>query len=163
MLTQYTSYDEIRAALGVAEEEIPDDVLSLPKYELELGFELDELAPDADPTLNAHFLTLIDSVATPSPSVDQTRYVSIMKVYATYSVARQLLKTLPMFAPQGIRDAKTGVDRIADPYAQTLAGVASFYEQMRTRLLAAYLELFPSATVEADVEFVPLLATGLAS
>src|SRR4051812_18526952 len=99
MLTQYAAYDEIRAALGVAEEEITDTVLSLPNYELMLQFELEELGTFS-PTIDATYQTLIDSVATPSPTTDERRFVNIMRVFSTYSVARQLTKSVAMFAPK---------------------------------------------------------------
>lgn len=161
MLTQYTTYDEIRAALGVAQEEIEDEVLELPNYERMLVFDLEDIGT-FDPTLQAQYLTLIDSDATPSPTVDEQRFVSIMKVFCTYSVAKQLLVTLPMFAPQQIKESKTELVRISDPYKDAKAGVTSFYEQVRARLLAAYKVLYPSAGGEtARSADAFLVATGL--
>lgn len=160
MLTQYASYDEIRSALGVAEEEIPDDVLKQSIFEQVLGFNLGGIG-DFTPTMQAHFLDLIDTTVTPSPTVSESRYVSILKVYATYVVARHLLLTLDMFAPQTIKDSKTEMVRIADPYKDVKAGVETFYQQMRALLLAAYLVLYPSATPKNPVLFVALLAVGL--
>lgn len=162
MLTQYTSYDEIRAAIGVAQEEIEDDVLSLPNYELILGFDLDELG-DFTPTVQALFLALIDNTVTPSPTVNEARFVSIMQVYAPYVIARHLLRTLTMFAPKLIKDSKTEMDRMTDPYADTKVAVESFYQLMRTRLLAAYGVLYPSTTFAVIKTPVPLIAVGLAA
>jgi len=160
MLTSYTSFDEVRSAIGVAEEEITDDVLSQTIFELVLGFDLGDIGIFV-PTIQDHYLALIDTVATPAPSVDEGRFISILRVYATYVVARHLLRTLEMFAPQTIKDAKTELARVADPYADVKAGVEVFYQQMRARLLAAYLVLFPSATPNNAVSFSPLLAVGL--
>jgi len=97
MLTTYTAYDEIRAALGVAPEEITDDVLELPNYELVLSFDLEDMG-DFDPTIEATFLTLSNTTTTPSPSVDEQRFISIVKVYSAYVIARHLLNSLSMFA-----------------------------------------------------------------
>lgn len=162
MLTTYTTNDEIRAALGVAEEEIEDVVLALPNYELVLSFDLEDLGVFS-PTIEATFLTLIDTTATPSPSVNEARFVSILKVYAAYVIARHLLRTLAMFAPQTIKDSKTELQRVSDPYENVRAGVESFYQLMQVRLLKAFGVLFPSITLPTVPTLAPLTAVGLAA
>ena len=162
MLTQYTAYDDIRAALGVAPEEITDSVLALPNYELILEFDLEELGTFS-PTFRDQFLLLIDTVATPTPSVNESRFVSILRVYAAYVIAKHLLYSMEMFAPVTIKDAKTEMVRTTDPYKDTRAGVENFYQVMRARLLAAYLVLFPTDALTNRVPTVPMIAVGLAA
>lgn len=159
MLTAYTTYDEVRAALGVAEEEIPDAVLSLPNYELVLQFDLDELG-NFNPTMRDLFATV--TASTYAASVNEKRFASILQVYACYVIARHLLNSFEMFAPQIIKDSKTEMGRNADPYKDTRAGVELFYQQMRARLLAAYGVLFPLAAVPVRAPFFALIAVGLA-
>ena len=161
MLTQYTTYDDIRAAIGVAEEEIPDVVLALRNYEMVLQFELVDLLPKAVPTLDAYFLTLVVSTHTATP--DELRFIQMLQVFSAYVVARHLLLVLPMFAPVTVKDSKTELVRTTDPYSATKAGVASFYQLMRARVLAAYLVLFPSAVLDNPTVRHPLLAVGLGS
>lgn len=139
MLTQYTSYDEIRGALGVAEEEITDEVLALPIYEQILLFEL----YDMDPGMEAAFLAL----PTTSLSANQQRFKDLMQVFSAYVLAKQLLITLPMFGPQTIKDAKTELVRVNDPYKETREGVFGFYNLMKGRVLAAYQVLVPGAVL----------------
>lgn len=163
MLTQYTSYDEIRAALGVAPEEITNDVLSLPQYEMTLQFELDELGVDAagaplSPTLNDKFLALIDVDTTPNPTVDETRFVNIMKVFCSYSVAQQLCFSVTIFSPMIVKDAKTELVRIKDPYKDTKAGVTQFYQLMRARVLVAYKKLYPAVVEATPTTGISMLA-----
>lgn len=140
MLTEYTTYDDIRAALGVAPEEITDEVLALTSYEQILTFDLYALTPAIGP----YYLALSGTL-----SADQERFKDLMQVYATYVIAQHLLTSLPMFGPQNIKDAKTELQRVSDPYKGTRAGVISFYNLMRARLLAAYLVLVPGAPVAA--------------
>lgn len=161
MLTEFTSYDEIRAAIGVAQEEIPDVVLALPNYEYVLDFDLDEMGTFS-PTMIEEYRIVQALSTSPAPTVDEARFVSILKVYAAYVIARHLLNTLPMFAPQIIKDSKTELQR-QDPYEATRAGVESFYLLMRARLLAAYGILFPLATITPVANVPALLAVGLAS
>ena len=43
MLTEYTTYEEIRAVLGVADEELEDVVLAQPLFERQLILDLDDI------------------------------------------------------------------------------------------------------------------------
>ena len=43
-LTDYTSYDEVRAALGVSAEELEDETLQLDFYSISLTAELEDIA-----------------------------------------------------------------------------------------------------------------------
>jgi len=153
LLTQYTSYDDIRAALGVAPEEITDDVLGLTSYEQILTFDLYDITP----AIGSYYLALPGSGLT----ADQERFQDLMQVYAAYVIAQHLLTSLPMFGPQSIRDAKTEIQRISDPYKATREGVIAFYGLMRARLLAAYLVLVPAAPISSAAVFNPMAAIPL--
>jgi len=152
MLTDYTSYDDIRAALGVAPEEITDEVLALNSYEQILTFDLYDLTPAIGP----YYLALSGVL-----TADQERFKDLMQVYAAYVIAKHLLTSLPMFGPQSIKDAKTEIQRISDPYKATREGVLAFYELMRARLLAAYLVLVPSAPISSAAVFNVMAAIPL--
>jgi hypothetical protein len=156
MLTQYTAYDDIRAALGVAEEEIPDIILALPNYEQILTFDLYDLFP----TLGPAFLAL---AAQSTRTANEQRFVDLTQVYCSYVIAMQLLLTLTMFAPVKIKDAKTEMDRMNDPYAATRDGVQGFYNLMKARVLAAYAVLQPSIALPVSAILVPMLGVGIAA
>ena len=49
-ITDYAAYDEIRAVLGVSDEELEDATLALPMYEKLLNMELLDISEDL-PTL----------------------------------------------------------------------------------------------------------------
>lgn len=132
-LVEFTSYDDIRAALGVSEDEIVDATLSLPLYEYNLTSELEEVS-----------LTLIaDFVALPAiQSTTQRRFKEATVLFATYVVAKQLTTSLPLFSPKEISDGKAHTTRYAqDPYKATIASVLAQYEKGKARLATAYAAL----------------------
>lgn len=138
-LVNYTSYDSIRAALGVSSDEIRDEVLSLPIYDDHLSSDLEDINVGVDA-----MHTTVASLG--SPSEDQIRFLRYARLFATYSVAKALTNTLPMFGPKSVEDGKAKVDRFNDPYKATIKAVLGDFERWRSKLLAAYLALGESAT-----------------
>jgi hypothetical protein len=130
-LIEFTSYDDIRAALGVSSDEIEDATLSLPLYEYRLIAELEDIS-----------LTLISEfgdLAVDSLTDVQKRLKQSVIVFSTYSVAVQLTSSLPLFSPKEISDGKAHTTRYAlDPYKATTELVTAEYQTARTRLLSAY-------------------------
>jgi len=74
-----------------------------------------------------------------------------------------LLNSLSMFAPKTVKDSKTELERIVDPYKDVRAGVESFYLLMRARVLRAFGVLFPSVTLPTAATLAPLIAVGIAA
>ena len=102
-LLNYTTYDDIRAALGVSDEELEDGVLGLQLYEDSLSFELSDIHPDLDA-----LHTTLES--TPVLTSAQERFMAACRGFATYAVARSLTSTLPMFGPKSIEDGKARME-----------------------------------------------------
>ncbi len=130
-LTDFTSYAEIRSALGVSVDEIQDSELGLQLYELGLKVELKTLGS-----------TLISSytVAAATPSGSRTEeeedLVTAVRLFATYSVARQLTTSLPLFSPKEMGDNKALMVRYStDPYKEVVKAIKGKYEEYK-----AYLE-----------------------
>lgn len=130
-LLNYTTYDDIRAALGVSDEELEDGVLGLQLYEDHLSFELSDVHPD----LAALHISL---ESTPVLTSAQERFMAACRGFATYAVARSLTSTLPMFGPKSIEDGKARMERFADPYKATIEAVNKSYATWKARLEAAY-------------------------
>ena len=130
-LLNYTTYDDIRAALGVSDEELEDGVLGLQLYEDSLRFELDDVHPD----LVALHTTL---ESTPVLTSAQERFMASCRGFSTYAVARSLTSTLPMFGPKSVEDGKARMERFADPYKATIEAVNKSYTTWKARLEAAY-------------------------
>jgi len=130
-LTEYTSPDDIRAALGVTSDELPDATISLKLYEYGLTADLEEI----DSGLPAQFAE-VKAVST--PSAEQTRFLEATALFATYAVAKHLLTSLPLFAFKEVTDGKASDVRFAlDPYKATTERVEAKFAQAATRLKAA--------------------------
>lgn len=150
-LTDFTSLDDIRAALGVSIDEIEDATISLPLYENNLAVELDEISL----TLTADYATV---KASSSPSAAETRFLRIMQVFCSYVVARQLTVSLPLFSPKEITDGKASMVRHAQsPYKDTILEVKTQYETYKTRLQDAY-ELISSVAAPVSSPITQILA-----
>ncbi len=148
-LIDFTSYDDIRAALGVSSEEIEDTTLSLPLYELNLAAELEGVGE----TLVDLFKALPPDLLSWSPA--ERRLDRWTRLFATYSVARQLLGALPLFAPKEISDGKATEVRFAlDPYKATTKTVLEQWAAARTKLAETLAEATSTSTVAAPRQFL---------
>jgi hypothetical protein len=136
-LISATTFQDIRAALGVSEDEIDDATLSLDVYALNLEAEM----RDFGPTFFSDFQgVLLKALADRSAS--ETWFLQMTKLFATYAVANQLAASLPLFSPKEITDGKASVTRYAsNPYLDVIKAVSVQYNQARQRLETAYAGL----------------------
>ena len=161
-ITVYTTYADIRAILGVAEEEITDNVVGLTVYAIGLNLALESvlgtLAPDTEERDLAEHHVYIDALS--SPTDDQTKLLETIEIYATYIVADLLADSLPMSAPKTQTDGKSSLTRFSsqDTYNSVRAnikyGLAKYYAIINelfgvTPASAEYLKV-----VEPDVDVV---------
>ena len=130
MLTDYTAYADIRAALGVSDEDIADDTLALPLYEDSLTQDLEDLALTLPATYAA-------TKALSAPTAIEMRFLKACSLFATFSVAKQLTSALPLFAAKDVTDGKAAVGRFDNPYKDVIKSVNEQYDKQRTRLIAA--------------------------
>lgn len=156
-LTDYTTYAEVRAVLGVSTTELPDSILALSIYAMQATLALEDVYVDI-PTDYATISAL------PSKTVPQQRFVDLVKLYVPYRVAKELLTSLPMFSVKQLSDGRAEFQRQADVFADVRDGVDAAISSLRYRLAAAYKSLFPlnGVTVTAPTLTVTL-ATGLAT
>ena len=139
-LTDYTTYNDIRASLGVSDEDIDDTTLALTLYADALQTELEEINID----LPATFVTV---KAVGSPTDVQKRFLQASRLFATYAVARQLTGALSLFAAKQVSDSKATVERFADPYRDTIKSVNASFDKARTRLATALATMSSSTAV----------------
>ena len=144
-LTDFTSYNEVRSALGVNIDELQDSELSLELYELGLKVELK--------TLGASLISSYTTAkATPpgSRTEQEEDLFTAVRLFATYSVARQLTTSLPLFSPKEMGDNKALMVRYStDPYKEVIKGIKSKYEEYKEYLqtvFAAYNSTTRAAT-----------------
>lgn len=158
-ILDYTSYDEVRAVLGVSSTELPDLAISQPMYGSLLLLALE----DVDLSLPTLFSTL-SAIPADTITISQARLVTLVRLYAPHSVADKLLTSLPMFGIQSLTDGRAGFARQNDVsiYADVKVAVKLVLEEIRARLALAYLKLVnPAATSLAMPVLVFAAATGI--
>ena len=134
-LTDYTSCDDVRAALGVSDDEIDDATLSLPLYEFNLTIELADLGA----SLKADILAAKAIVTAGSAPETTEAFYQAAFLFCTYAVAHQATVSLPMFSPQEITDGQAAVSRYRqDPYKATIAKVDGQYSRFKSVLISTY-------------------------
>lgn len=147
MLTDFTTYAEVRAALGVSDEEASDVTLALPMYEEALKADLDDISLSLITTY-----TTVKTEVTPTDA--QKRFLASVHLFCTYSVAKHLTVTLPMFSPRSVEDGKARMERFNDPYLKTIERVEGEYGRWQSRLEAAFTTLGQSATARTARVFM---------
>ena len=131
LIIDCTTYDDIRAALGVSDEDLEDVTLELALYANSLQADLE----DIDINLPATYTTTKAIVA---PSAIEARFLQAANVFATFSVAKQLSSSLPLFAAKQVTDSKAGVSRFDNsPYKEVIASIDREYARARNRLAQA--------------------------
>lgn len=134
-LTSFTSYDEIRAVLGVSDEELENETLGLPLYLRQLQLQLSGISPG----LEAAYDTA--AALAGNGTVQQQKLVLVMQVFSAYAIARILLTSLSLFAPKRITDGKAEFERIADPYQDLRGEVNDYYDDLLGQLKDAANDL----------------------
>lgn len=130
-LTEYTSFNDIRAALGVSDDEIDDATLSLPLYSLNLASELD----DVSPTLQSSF-DAIREVAPADQTDNQKRLNRDVRLFATYAVAQHLTSSLPLFSPREFSDGKASFGRYQqNPYKDVIKAIDANYNKFKLKVI----------------------------
>lgn len=153
-LTDFATYDEIRAVLGVSDEELEDSTLALPMYLKILQMEFADMAE----TLESQYLTI---KASPAPTAVEQKFLDVVSVFSAYAISKNLLTSMPLFAPKRITDGRAETDRVTDPFEGVKSGVNSTYLTMRARVLIA-LGLI-GTPVPAATERTYFSAVGLAT
>lgn len=126
-LIDFASYDEIRAVLGVSDDELEDGTLALPMWLTMLRLELGDISEQLE---DRYMFTRAQSTPTPQ----EQKLLDVVSVFSAYAIAKHLLTSLPLFAPKRITDGRAEVDRVADPFESVRQGVNSNYDTLRGRL-----------------------------
>lgn len=145
MLTEYISYAEVRAVLGVSPKEIPDSVIGLDVYEQQFLLDMEDVDQGGGQALLE--FARITALDPGTRTADEARYLVITRLVAGYHVAQQLLGSISMFAPQTIQDGKAKLDRFDDPFDSLRNAVAASYAKLLQRLRSLLLILVPGAAV----------------
>ncbi len=157
-LVTYTSYETVRAVVGVADTEIPDDILALDLYEREVVESLDLL----NPALRVQY-----DVVLGVPLIDRTalqrRYASLISAYAAYKVGKTLAGgSIELFAPKKIQDGKGVAERVQDPFSQLRLDISATLTKWEGVLLRCLALIDPSQTVATRAAPAFMASVGLA-
>lgn len=128
-LSEFTTFGDVRAALGVTSDELEDATLSLRLYDFSLRADLDSISAQLIPT----FRSIAEEV---EPTEDEIRLHEMVQLFATYSVARHLTSSLPMFSFKEVTDGKASDVRSSESYKATIERVEGLYEAYRTQVVS---------------------------
>lgn len=140
-LLDYTTYDDIRAILGVSTDELEDGTISLSVYEFGLSSDIRSVSR----TLVADH-AIVAAIPESSWTDTQREFMEGMSLFCTFSVARQLLTSLPLFSPKELGDGKATQVRYSDnPYKEVIRRVEAGFDKYRLELEAVYAEIKSSS------------------
>ncbi len=151
MLTDYTTYNDLRAALGVSSTDLPDEVLSLNLYELILKQEFEAL----DLTIESTYITT-EGLTTPTAA--EMRFLAACDLFATYAVAKHLTASLPMFSFKQLTDGKAQGARFDNPYKDTVAYVKSQYDAAKSKLVEAFAAVGTTVTTTVSKSYFSIVS-----
>lgn len=133
-LTQYCELDEVRAALGVNNVELPDTVLNLPVYEIGLVRELSKVSA----SLPSVFQTLLVTPAA-TRTEQQQALLDSTRMFSVYASAKQVGVSLAALAPKDVSDGKASASRFPDsPYKDVLERLEQVYQQAKAHLVDTF-------------------------
>lgn len=156
-LIDYTTPSDIRALLGVSEDEISDATLSLEVYDAYLASELEDIGADLAATYST--VAVVPEAARTSA---QKKFYRLTRLFSSYAAAKQLTTSLPMFGPKDISDGKATVSRFADsPYRDVVKRITQEYDRLKSLLAEAFAGL--TSSTGTSTQRVYLGSTGLAT
>jgi hypothetical protein len=151
VITTYTTYDDVRAALGVSSDDLEDSTLALAIYDNYLTMELEEV----NINLPATFITTADI---DTPTAAQSRFLNAASMFATFALAKQLTTTLPLFAAKQETDSKASGTRFDNAYKDTIVSVGKEYSRVRNYLIQSLDTLNSSTTAKTPRTFFGVIS-----
>ncbi len=135
-LTDYTTYSEVRAAIGVSVDEVPDATLALPMYAEALLMDLEEI--DTVNDLPGDFATVAAKDIAARTDTEQ-KFFAAVGLYAPYSVVKLMASSLPLFSVKSLTDGKAGFSRDSTaPYKEALKAAVVQGEWFKNQLARRY-------------------------
>lgn len=153
--TDLTSTASIRAALGVSERELRDEVLLDPIYSVRLTEALYAMHAD----LFDDFVATA-AIAEEARTRTEQRFVDLVQTFSAYHVSAQCLGSVAMFAPQTIKDDRTEIQRNVDPYKNLRTDLPAALALLASSLRNVYSLINLGAVVTTPAR-INVLATTL--
>lgn len=133
-ILDFTDYESIRAVLGVDATYYTDETLDSRVYQDQLLLDMDAAHPQALEKFEE-----LEGGQNPTPA--QKRFLRAIRLFATYSVAKQLLPSLQFAVPRRESDNKASGDRFSDPLRETKREIKDLYDTAFTQLGSAVDDL----------------------
>lgn len=138
-ITDYTSYNEIRATTGLSSDEVPDTELAMEIYANTLELALNDVdltddAPGPGP-LTTRFIT-IAAIAEGSRTTLEQQLYNLTRLFSTYSVALEVVVSLSMKAPKTQTDSKASLVRFSpeSAYKDVIARIERLVGDIKTKI-----------------------------
>lgn len=136
-MQNYCLPDEVRAVLGVSDEELPNETLALGIYQIGLQESLLKVSP----TLQSKF-DAIRALSESARTGIQQKLHNRVRLFSTYAVARQAGLALGMLGPKALSDEKSSFSRFAgEPYKDVLGRIETELGKATTDVKEALAEL----------------------
>lgn len=158
LLTDYTTTDEVRAALGVSATELPDTVLLQVQWYSLTALDAEDIHSD----LLTQYTT-ISALPEVSRSAAEQRFYLLVRLFVTYAIARNLLVSLPLFSVARLSDGRAEFSRQDDILEDVRQSVQGMFNKLRLKVSAAYVALTPGAVAYSQLSFEFTSSTGIAT
>jgi hypothetical protein len=151
MLSDYTTYDSVRAVLGVSSRVFPDAVMATEIYELALRADLIQVGQGVSETadLDADYLALIDesmSLATAAQN-----FYNAVRLFSAHSAAFKALAAMPELSPTFISDSKASLRKDKSAVTSIVTGDYAKYRRHLAVMYAAFLDVAAPASFQPNL------------
>ena len=139
VITDYTSYAEVRSTCGLSTDELPDSELALEMYANSLALALDDVSvPDDAPgpgPLSTRYLE-IEAIAEGSRTTKEQKLYNLTRLFSTYAVALEVVTALAMKAPKSISDSKASLVRFSPEsvYRDAIDRITEKFDDVKSRI-----------------------------
>jgi hypothetical protein len=132
VLTDFTTYDSVRAVLGLTARVLPDAIVSADVYSLALKAELRDVGESvlAGADLIGDFTGL-----TASQTLVEAAFFDATRLFAPHAVAFKALTATPELSPYYVTDSKAAFRK---DQSRSAAAVTADYQRYRRLLIVAY-------------------------
>lgn len=113
-ITDFTTYAEVRSAVGLSVDELPDSILATEMYLNSLELALDSVTLPAETPGPGPLITAFATIkALQTRTAKQQKLYNLTRLFATYAVALEVATSLSMRAPKMIGDSKASLTRFS--------------------------------------------------
>lgn len=150
-LTDYLTFAEVRQAIGVEDDELTDDSLSLPMYETELAIALGSVGSTG--TLQTDYLTWAAMAVTDRTAPQQNLYM-LTRLYAVYSTCIACMPWVALGTIKGESDEKADYTRFGGNVQEAMqVAVTASSERALIALSTAYANYLQLTTPRVSLSY----------